>query len=76
MFRSSWLSLAILGGIASCCGDTFASEFGSVMGFHKPRLITTFRTVPPGNLYKIKILSNQIYLNLICKVVYFIIFLS
>ena len=40
-------SLGCLGGVACCCGDTWASEIGSVLG-HNPRLLTSLRPVPRG----------------------------
>lgn len=47
-YNPSWLGMAILGSLACCCGDTFASEFGSVLGSQDPWLITSFRVVPRG----------------------------
>lgn len=47
---SSPADLALLGFVgfyACCCGDTWASEVGAVLG-GRPRLITTLRHVPPG----------------------------
>lgn len=41
------LELAFLGSIACCCGDTWASEIGSVLA-RFPLLITSFRPVPRG----------------------------
>ena len=43
----SLISLAVLASLSCSCGDTWASEVGSVIG-GKPRLITTFRPVPTG----------------------------
>ena len=41
------LELACLGSISCCCGDTWASEVGSVLNL-SPRLITSCRHVPRG----------------------------
>ncbi|PPQ67606.1 hypothetical protein CVT26_006816 [Gymnopilus dilepis] len=41
------LMLASLGHFACCLGDTLASELG-ILSRSRPRLVTTFRAVPPG----------------------------
>ncbi|ELT99348.1 hypothetical protein CAPTEDRAFT_135735, partial [Capitella teleta] len=47
-FNVSWLCMAVLGSLACANGDTFASEIGVVSEWAQPRLVTTFRKVPPG----------------------------
>lgn len=47
-YRSSWLSLGILGAFACCNGDTWASELGTVVGSAEPFLITNRQRVPRG----------------------------
>ncbi|XP_041367871.1 transmembrane protein 19-like [Gigantopelta aegis] len=47
-YVSSWFAVAVLGSLSCCCGDTFSSEIGSVVGTGDPWLITSFRKVPRG----------------------------
>ncbi|KAH0552667.1 transmembrane protein 19 [Cotesia glomerata] len=47
-YRSSWLSIGILGAFSCCNGDTWASEFGTAIGNSDPFLITTRKKVPRG----------------------------
>ncbi|PVD30141.1 hypothetical protein C0Q70_09403 [Pomacea canaliculata] len=47
-YTSSWLAMAVLGSLSCCCGDTLASELGTVIGESSPRLITNFKIVPKG----------------------------
>ncbi|NWI69685.1 TMM19 protein, partial [Todus mexicanus] len=47
-YTASWMCLSLLGALASCAGDTWASEIGSVLSKSQPRLITTWEKVPVG----------------------------
>ncbi|XP_050717135.1 transmembrane protein 19-like isoform X1 [Eriocheir sinensis] len=47
-YRCSWLSVAVLGALACCNGDTWASELGAVLSFGDPVLITNLHSVPRG----------------------------
>lgn len=47
-YRSSWLSIGIVGAFACSNGDTWASELGTVIGTSDPFLITTRKRVPKG----------------------------
>jgi len=47
-YRASWLGMAVLGAMACCNGDTWASELGTVLGTSDPVLLTTFQKVPKG----------------------------
>lgn len=40
--------MAVLGGLACSCGDTWSSELGTAFPSNTPRLITSFRKVPIG----------------------------
>ncbi|XP_042326009.1 transmembrane protein 19 isoform X2 [Sceloporus undulatus] len=46
-YTASWMCLSLLGALACCAGDTWASEIGTVMS-QEPRLITTWKKVPVG----------------------------
>ncbi|XP_012260691.2 transmembrane protein 19-like [Athalia rosae] len=46
--KSSSLSIGILGALACCNGDTWASQIGTVLGEKEPILITTGKKVPRG----------------------------
>lgn len=49
-YTASWMCLSLLGALACSAGDTWASEIGSVMSKSKPRLITTWKKVPVGEV--------------------------
>ncbi|XP_028602889.2 transmembrane protein 19 isoform X1 [Podarcis muralis] len=46
-YTASWMCLSLLGALACCAGDTWASEIGTAMST-EPRLITTWEKVPVG----------------------------
>ncbi|XP_071557566.1 transmembrane protein 19 [Temnothorax nylanderi] len=62
-YRSSWLSIGIIGAFACCNGDTWASEIGTVVGMGDPFLITTRRSVPRGTN------GGVSWMGLICSIV-------
>lgn len=47
-YRCSWISLAVLGALSCCNGDTWASELGTVFSSGEPVLITSLQPVPRG----------------------------
>lgn len=47
-WQCTLLSLAVLSALAESCGDTWASEFGTVLSRTDPFLITSFQRVPRG----------------------------
>ncbi|CAB3261323.1 unnamed protein product [Arctia plantaginis] len=47
-YRASWLTVGVLAVFASCNGDTWASELGTVFSYSKPYLVTNFKKVPKG----------------------------
>ena len=51
MFVSvTWLSMSVLGALSCAAGDTFASEFGTVLGNGETILITNGQKVPKGRV--------------------------
>lgn len=47
-YSSSWFAMSVLGAIACACGDTWASEIGSVYSNSEPYLVFSFQKVPRG----------------------------
>ncbi|XP_023682710.2 transmembrane protein 19 isoform X1 [Paramormyrops kingsleyae] len=47
-YTASWMCLALLGALSCSAGDTWASEVGPVLSRNSPRLITSWKVVPPG----------------------------
>ncbi|CAG4965286.1 unnamed protein product [Parnassius apollo] len=47
-YRASWLSLGVVGVLACCNGDTWASELGTVFSNGDPILVTSWKKVPKG----------------------------
>ncbi|XP_074595145.1 transmembrane protein 19 [Brevipalpus obovatus] len=47
-YHASWFAMAVMGSIACCNGDTWASELGIVLSKSDPVLITTLHKVPKG----------------------------
>ncbi|XP_068633477.1 transmembrane protein 19 [Battus philenor] len=47
-YRASWLSLGVVGVLACCNGDTWASELGTIFSKDDPVLITSWKKVPKG----------------------------
>jgi len=47
-YSASWYAVAVIASIACACGDTFASEIGSVSGKSDPFHIVKFKRVPRG----------------------------
>lgn len=47
-YNNTWFAVAVLGAIACSCGDTWASEIGSVYSSKDPILLVGLRRVPRG----------------------------
>lgn len=56
-YSASWMCLSLLGALACSTGDTWASEVGPVLSKSTPRLITSWRNVPPGKEHKNEIVE-------------------
>jgi len=47
-YNPSWWAIGVVASLACSCGDTFASELGTVLPLSAPYLITTMQRVPKG----------------------------
>ena len=54
--------MGVLGAVACCNGDTWASELGSVIAKGDPFLITTFQKVPKVRKGFTIVIHHQLYL--------------
>ena len=73
-FPASCLSMAVLGAIACCNGDTWSSEIGIAVGSKTPRLITTLKRVPVGTNGAVSFVGTTASLigGLLIGIVYYI----
>lgn len=58
-YSASWMCLSLLGALACSTGDTWASEVGPVLSQSQPRLITTWKEVPAGEMLNSWIVSSS-----------------